>query len=160
MRRRRARARERLHEADTGTRELSPYERFIANGATTYWHTGRLQADLDAESDRGYARRRHDAFLRSLGLDADGVDDDVHRMRAERLHAADDADPSRAWVAVALASQEAADAWSETGASEADLYERAARGFEDETPSRQDADAASFVLGAVGAMTIRTTIDA
>lgn len=151
MRRRRARARQQLTEVAAGERELTPYEEFVARGASTYWHAGRLQSDIDAEADRDYARRRHAAFLRSLGLDETGADDDVRRMRAERLHAADEDDPSRAWVTEALASQEAAEAWIAIGASEDELYERTARGFEDESPSRKDAAAASFVIGAVAA---------
>ena len=120
-------------------------------GATIYFHRGRLQTDLDAAADQAYARRRHELFLRELGLDATGADASVRALRARRLHDATDDDPSRAWVREALAAQEAADAWTATGATADDLYERASRGFSDEHPAQRDADAAAFAVGAVAA---------
>lgn len=108
-----------------------------------------MQSDIDAEADRSYAQRRHELFLRELGLDATGADAEVRALRARRLHDADEHDPSRAWVREALANEAAAAAWAETGASEDELYARSSRGFADEHPERADADAAAFVVGAV-----------
>lgn len=149
MRRRRARARQRLDDASMSGAEVSEYQKMLDRGSLIYFHRGRMQSDLDAEADRKYAQRRHELFLRELGLDSTGADTEVRALRARRLHDADEHDPSRAWVREALASESAAVAWSATGASEDDLYERAGRGFGDEHPSRVDADAAAFVVGAV-----------
>ena len=149
MRRRRSKARQRLEDDASGGKPLTPYQQMLAWGTTTYWHSGRLQCDLDAAADRDYARRRHELFLRSLGLDASGADASVQALRFQRLHEADEHDPSRTWVREALADQQAAELWAATGATESDLYERAERGFADEHPEPQDADAAAFVIGAV-----------
>ncbi|WP_298038952.1 hypothetical protein [uncultured Microbacterium sp.] len=151
MRRRRSKARARLEDDTSGGKPLTPYQQMLAWGAQTYWHSGRTQADLDAAADRGYARRRHELFLRSLGLDASGADASVSALRFQRLHDADEHDPSRAWVKEALADQQIAEVWAATGATESDLYERAERGFAEEHPEPADADAAAFVIGAVAA---------
>ena len=149
MRRRRARARQRLDDASMGGAAVSEYQKMLDRGSLIYFHRGRMQSDLDAEADRRYAQRRHELFLRELGLDATGADAEVRALRARRLHDADEHDPSRAWVREALAIEQAAAAWAASGASEDDLYERTSRGFGDEHPERRDADAAAFCVGAV-----------
>lgn len=149
MRRRRARARQRLDDAPLGGAAVSEYQKMLDRGSLIYFHRGRMQSDIDAESDRRYAQRRHELFLRELGLDATGADAEVRLLRARRLHDADESDPSRAWVREALANESAAAAWASSGASEDELYARSSRGFADEHPERADADAAAFVVGAV-----------
>lgn len=69
------------------------------------------------------AAERHDRWLKQLRADA--TDPAVARLRYERLQNADIHDPSRAWIAEALAA----------GAASGDLNEAAVRrAFEDENP--------------------------
>lgn len=149
QRRRRQKARARLDAAASGERVLTEYEQMLARGALIYWHSGRLSCDSAAEADRAYARRRHELFLRSLGLDETGADASIRAERARRLHEASDDDPSRAWVQAAIEDQANVDAWEATGASIDDLYERTARGFGDEHPDDDAVAGATFTLGAV-----------
>lgn len=147
-RRRRAKARARLEADAAGEVELDAYQRMIALGSTIYWSTGRLQADLDAEADRDYARRRHIAVMRELGLDENGVDEEVRRMYADQLHLADDDHPSRAWVNAAIAAQEDAETiWS--AQHDGDLHALVDEAFTDAQPSPAAAASGAFVVGCV-----------
>ncbi len=87
-------------------------------------------------------------MMRELGLDENGIDDEVRRMYADQLHMADDDHPSRAWVKAAIAAQADAEAlWAARG--EGDLHVLVDEAFSERQPSPAAAASGAFVVGCV-----------